>query len=406
MSTSAAVAATTQMLRSVLLDATASLWAKLGSTPSISAVPPDRITTEDSDQLNVFLYRASVNPALRNDELPLRSANGSRRTRPPLALDLRYLLSAHCKVDLHAELLMGSALLALDGMSVLTAQAISAYYGQSTPAGITPDVWTLVSEALLDQQPEQVTVSFENMSIDDISKLWSVLGEKYRPSASYIVSVVLLQPDGPITPALPVTQPAAVTVRPMLLPRLASIAPQAVTWGMSTPLRLSGVNLLGGDTQVLFGSDVTADPETTSTATAVDVVVPAGARAGLQPVRVCHSAVISGSGQPTTSDRSNPIALFLAPRISGVATSTDNITVTLQPDVQPSQDARLLLYASGGQFSIAAQPRTAAQSTVQFPTDGVPAGTYLLQVDVDGAATALTQPAPNQPFDGPTVTLP
>jgi hypothetical protein len=81
-------------------------------------------------------------------------------------------------------------------MSVLTAPAITKYYSQGTPAGITPDVWTLISGALLDQQPEQVTVSFENMSTDDISKLWSVLGEKYRPSAAYVVTVVLLQPRG------------------------------------------------------------------------------------------------------------------------------------------------------------------------------------------------------------------
>jgi hypothetical protein len=405
MSTTAALAATTQMLRSVLLDATSSLWARLGSTPSISAVPPDRIVSEDSDQLNVFLYRTSVNAALRDEGLPVRSANGARRSQPPLALDLHYLVSAHCKVDLHAELLMGAAMLALDGMSVLTSAAIAGYYGQTTPAGISADVWTLLSGALLDQQPEQVTVSFENMSIDDISKLWSVLGEKYRPSAAYLVSVVLLQPEGQVSVALPVTQPAALKVQPLLSPQLISITPQNLTWGSPTPLRLSGVNLLGNDTQVVFGADAVAAPAGTSTATAVDVTVPPSARAGLQPVRVRHQAVISGSGQPTTSDQSNPLALFLAPKVINLSPAAGKVTITLSPDIDPGQDVRLMLYAGDAQFSLVAAHRTAAQSQVSFATAGVPAGTYLMQVDVDGAQTPLTQPAPDKPFDGPTVAI-
>lgn len=404
MSTTAALAATTQMLRSVLLDATSGLWARLGSTPSISAVPPDRIVSEDSDQLNVFLYRTSVNAALRDEGLPVRAANGARRSQPPLALDLHYLVSAHCKVDLHAELLMGAAMLALDGMSVLSSAAIAGYYGQTTPAGISADVWTLLSGSLLDQQPEQVTVSFENMSIDDISKLWSVLGEKYRPSAAYLVTVVLLQPEGQVSVALPVTQPAALKVQPLLAPQLASITPQNLTWGSPTPLRLSGVNLLGNGTQVVFGNAVAA-PAGTSTATSVDVTVPPSARAGLQPVRVRHQAVISGSGQPTTSDQSNPLALFLAPQVTNLAPTAGTVTITLSPDIDPGQDVRLMLYAGDARFSLAAAHRTAAQGQVSFATAGVPAGTYLMQVDVDGAQTPLTQPAPGQPFDGPTVTI-
>jgi hypothetical protein len=405
-STTAALAATTQMLRSVLLDATSELWPKLGSTPLISAVPPDLIVIADSDQLNVFLYRMSVNPSLRNDGLPTRTVNGTRRSQPPVALDLHYLISAHCKVDLHAELLMGPTMLALDGMSVLTRQAISAYYGQPNPAGISADVWTILSGALLDQQPEQVTVSFENMSIDDISKLWSVLGEKYRPSAAYLVTVVLLQPDGPVDIAPPVTQPAVVQAHPMLTPQLASILPPSLTWGSASPLRLTGVNLLAADTQVLFGANATAPPAATSTATAIDVAVPVTARAGLQPVRVRHQAVISGSGLPTTSDQSNPLALFLAPQVTTVVPAAGEVTVSLSPDVDPGQDVRLLLYASTARFSLSATPRATVQGQVTFTTAGVPAGPYLMQVDVDGAATPLHQPAANQPFDGPIVTLP
>jgi hypothetical protein len=405
MSTTAALAATTQMLRSVLLDATTTLWAKLGSTPAISAVPPDRITAEEGDQLNVFLYRTSLNPGWRDEGLPVRSPTGTRLTQPPLALDLHYVISAHCKTDLHAELLMGSAMEALHGMSVLTAPAITKYYGQATPAGISSDVWTLLSAAQLDQQPDQVTVSFENMSIDDISKLWSVLGEKYRPSAAYVITVVLLQPDGPVRAALPVTQPAAVAVKPLLLPQLASVDPQQITWGDTKPLNLTGANLLGSGTQVVFGTDATAAPAATSTAISVDVVLPTNARAGLQPVRVRHQAPPQGGGTAETSDQSNPLTLFVAPKLGTVTAAPGQVTAGLEPSVDPGQRVQLLLYGAAN-FTIDAAPRTAPAAQLDFDTSGVPAATYLLQIDVDGAQSMLTQPALDKPFDSPTVVIP
>lgn len=405
MSTTAALAATTQMLRSVLLDATSTLWAKLGSTPAISAVPPDRITTEDGDQLNVFLYRTSLNPGWRDEGLPVRSTNGARLTQPPLALDLHYVISAHCKTDLHAELLMGSAMEALHGMSILTAPAISKYYGQPTPADISGDVWTLLSGAQLDEQPEQVTVSFENMNIDDISKLWSVLGEKYRPSAAYVVTVVLLQPQGPVHAALPVTQPAGLQVNPLLLPQVASVDPQRITFGDTTPLHLTGANLLGSGTQVVFGTDVVAAPAATSTAISIDVVLPVNVRAGLQPLRVRHQAPPPGGGAPRTSDQSNPLALFVSPKLGAVTESATTVIADLEPSVDPGQRVQLLLYGATN-FTVDAEPRTTPVAQVEFDTSAVPAGTYLMQIDVDGAQSTLTQTAPNTPFNNPTVVIP
>ena len=404
MSTTAGLAATTQMLRSVLLDATSTLWAKLGSTPAISAVPPDRITTEEGDQLNVFLYRTSLNPGWRDEGLPVRSSNGARLTQPPLALDLHYVISAHCKTDLHAELLMGSAMQALHGMSVLTAAAISKYYGQPTPADITADVWTLISGAQLDQQPDQVTVSFENMSIDDISKLWSVLGEKYRPSAAYVVTVVLLQPQGPVQVALPVTQPAGLQVNPLLMPQLAGVDPERITWGDTTALNLTGANLLGSGTQVVFGTDTVAAPAATSTASSIDVVLPANARAGLQPVRVRHQAPPPGGGAPRTSDQSNPLALFVSPKLGPVTPTAGQVSAELEPSIDPGQRVQLLLYGATN-FTIDAATRTTAVTQVDFDTSLVPAGSYLMQIDVDGAQSTLTQPAANKPFDSPTVVI-
>jgi hypothetical protein len=405
MSTTAALAATTQMLRSVLLDATSTLWAKLGSTPTISAVPPDRITTEEGDQLNVFLYRTSLNPGWRDEGLPVRGANGTRLTQPPLALDLHYVISAHCQTDLHAELLMGSAMEALHGMSVLTAAAVSQYYAQATPPGITSDVWTLLSNAQLDQQPEQVTVSFENMSIDDISKLWSVLGEKYRPSVAYLITVVLLQPDGPVRAALPVTQPAGLQVNPLLVPQLTGVNPERITWGDTTPLNLTGANLLGSGTEVAFGTDVVATPATTSTAISIDVVLPTTVHAGLQPVRVRHQAPPPGGGATRTSDQSNPVALFVLPQLGLVAASAGQVSAELQPSVDPGQRVQLLLYGTAN-FAIDAAPRTIPVTQVEFNTSIVPSGTYLVQIDVDGAQSTLTQPALGAPFNGPTVVMP
>ena len=94
-----AVAGVTSVLRWMLIDALpgSGLDTTLGATPSVTALPPDRIVVGDTEApgLNLFMYHIALNPAFRNVDLPEFDSNGQRLSTPPLALDLYYLLSAY-----------------------------------------------------------------------------------------------------------------------------------------------------------------------------------------------------------------------------------------------------------------------------------------------------------------------
>src|SRR5208282_1971034 len=68
-----------------------------GSTTPISAISPDLITTGKGEQpqLNLFMYYASLNPALRNLDLPSKDSSGNSISNPPLAINLHYLVTAY-----------------------------------------------------------------------------------------------------------------------------------------------------------------------------------------------------------------------------------------------------------------------------------------------------------------------
>ena len=80
----------------------------LGQGVTVSAAPPDTVVVsgdEAGPRLNLFMYQATPNAALRNQALPSVTGRGARSTNPPLALDLHYLLTAYGVQELQAEVL-------------------------------------------------------------------------------------------------------------------------------------------------------------------------------------------------------------------------------------------------------------------------------------------------------------
>src|SRR5215207_3731187 len=85
---------------------------KLNGTVPVEALPPDVIENETNREtrLNLFLYQVSPNIGWSNVGLPSRNGQGERVNNPPLALDLRYLLTAYGEKDFYAEVLLGCAM--------------------------------------------------------------------------------------------------------------------------------------------------------------------------------------------------------------------------------------------------------------------------------------------------------
>ena len=102
---------------------------------SVTALPPDRISTgqNEPNQLNLFLHRVTSNTGWQNTGLPSRDANGTRITNAPLALDLHYLLTAYGSQDLNAEILLGYAMHLLHETPMLTRQQLRNVLGGISP---------------------------------------------------------------------------------------------------------------------------------------------------------------------------------------------------------------------------------------------------------------------------------
>ena len=113
MSSPLAIAAVTAVLKDLLNEGLINNndLAPVG-TFSVTALPPDRITTGETEdnRLNLFLYQVTPNQGWSNANLASHNAAGERIANPPLALDLHYMLTAYGQTDLNAEILLGYAM--------------------------------------------------------------------------------------------------------------------------------------------------------------------------------------------------------------------------------------------------------------------------------------------------------
>ncbi len=189
MSNSLAIAAVTATLRH-LLDHPVSQELS-GATVTTQA--PDKINSA-TNVVNLFLYKTSINAAFRNSDMPRRVRSGETG-QPPLALNLHYLLTA-CGLsddltDPFSHRLLGRAMSVLHDHPVLSAADIR-------------DALTPADQLIHDlyDQVEHVRITPQDLSIDDMAKLWTAA--KYRLSTAYVVSLVLIESMRPARAPLPV----------------------------------------------------------------------------------------------------------------------------------------------------------------------------------------------------------
>ena len=207
MSSPLAIGAVSAVLRN-LLDNGVVEQVALGTTVTVTALAPDRIrldAVEDPPQLNLFLYEAVQNAALRNDGLPSRSGRGDRVASPPLALDLHYLVTAYGRSDFQAEILLGYAMHLLHERPVLDRPAIRRALDPSPlDVSMLPPTYQALAASDLADQVEAIRITPLAMPIEEMSKLWAAIHAPYRPSAAYVVSVVLIDAQRPAVSPLPV----------------------------------------------------------------------------------------------------------------------------------------------------------------------------------------------------------
>ena len=137
MSTALAIAATTRVLSAVIRQAiqqaesaTPGLAGILGSSAAITSKAPDQLETGSNEvaQLALFLYHVTYNQGWREAGLPSRNGAGAGVDRPPLALDLHYMLIAYGDSEYIPQILLGLGMQALHETPFLYRQQIASVF--------------------------------------------------------------------------------------------------------------------------------------------------------------------------------------------------------------------------------------------------------------------------------------
>jgi hypothetical protein len=415
MSNFLAIAAVTATLRQILQSAVGTDVAGA----NVSTLRPDTPENGDAEpRVNLYLYQVTPNAAWRNADLPTRNPAGRLVDRPQVALDLHYLLSFYGNEgQLTPQRLLGSVARTLHARPVLTRQTI-----RDTIA--SPSYNFLAGSNLADDV-ELVKFSPIAMSLEELSKLWSVLLQTpYTLSVAYQGTVVLIESEESHQAALPVRE-RKLYVAPFRQPVIEEVQSQA---GPNQPIEeggtliIRGHRLSGETTQVrIGGSDpvtptAVSDTEISLPLTELplpDALLPAGTlRAGVQGVQVVHPMLLGDPPAPRRGVESNVAAFVLRPRIVAPVTASNpqaSVTVTLEPDVGQRQRVVLLLNEfesdSPSAYSFPAPSRAGDTDSIVFPISGVKAADYLVRVQIDGAESALIANAAGK-YDSPKVTIP
>jgi hypothetical protein len=413
MSNALAIAAVTATLKDLLNEGLLNHDLSSIGSFSVTAQPPDRVTTgtTENNQLNVFLYQLTPNSGWRNADLPSHDARGTRVANPPLALDLHYLISAYGAQDMNAEVLLGFAMQLLHENPVIGREQLRLVLGNPSPVdgAILPGPFGTLSALDLADQVELVKITPEFLSSEDLSKLWTAMQARYRPSMAYTVSVVLIQRQGGARVPPPVLQrgagdsgPSAAAVRPPVLQgvrnRNASPMP-ALRLGDDVAFAGTALERPGTLTAVFrcdrldivneLPLDSGASPNELHSHLPTPAEDPASMAAWAAGVYTVSLRIVE-AGHPAWSTNGVPVAL--APRIvatpgAAAAGAPFTLTIDCTPRLRPLQNAAAQLIVGTRELTPASVTTPAdptLPTSLAFDVPALAAGTYLLRLRVDG----------------------
>ena len=396
-----------------------------------SVIPGADVLTERPDNTPVgqprarlFLYQVSSNGALRNADLPTRTAEGALTTRPTAALDLHYLLAFYGNEgDLEPQRMLGAAVRDLHAKPVLMRQAV---------------VDAVASEPFLTgsnlaDAVEQVKFTPIALSLEELSKLWSVFFQApYALSVAYQGTVVLIESEESAQAALPVLrrgpEDQGVETRLGPFPILENVhvgappdanrrprPPSYPSLQLGTIVTLGGRHLGGDSVSVRFEharlglTNTIVVPPADRSADELKVTIPDDAAAETAWAAGLHTVtVVAGSG--TTERSTNALPISFAARVRAIAppspvsrdgAGTVTLTITCGPQVRPSQRAAILI----ADREVAAAPHPSDTGTLQFIVDNAPVVTdTIVRLRVDGIDSLPfkrqeTPPPPRLVFD-------
>ncbi len=424
MSNSLAVAMVTAALRRILGEALVAVPAGGVQNARVTTLRPDMLAAADGDArgINIFLYQVTANAALVGQMLPVRRADGSLLNRPEQALDLHYLLTFSGDENaLEPQRMLGAAMTALVADPVLDRQQLRDIIAAAVADD--PAAWQQFSD--LPDQTELVRFVPLPFNLQELYNLWSTFFQMpYRLSVTYQASVVLLDADLPVRPALPVLT-RAVEAAPLNIPAVSRVIADSGPADPIVPgsaIRIEGERLRGTYlTRIRVDDTETLAPPGGVTGTRITMPLPAATPAGLHSLQVRHPRLVGTPPEERAGAESAAVPLLVRPVIGAVTTApgaagATEVTVSLQPPAGQSQ--RVVLFLNQRQPP-AGQAGLGYAFTVPLPAAGAPPavdrvtatvtgvvpGSYLVRVQVDGAQSALV-PGPDGSFAAPQVVIP
>ena len=405
MSNAAAIAAVTLTLQTILGDGVRA-DANLNDT-TVTLLPPDKARgNNNANQLNLFLYQVLPDAAWRNMDIPSQVSPGETGN-PPLAVTMHYMLTAFGR-DNDIGVPFGHYLLG-QAMSVLFDHALLG----------SDEIRNATAVALpgsdLHRQVERVRITWQPLSLEEISKLWTGLATQYRLSVIYEVSVALIESTRASRTALPVLTRGAndkgVLAQGSLISPFPSIdditLPNNQTAAhLGDTLTLTGQHLDGSAVGVVFNhplwsAPIEVAPLPGNTATSLQVLLPNAPAAW--PAGFYTIAVMVQRPGETYRRSTNVLAFPLAPRITVAPATTPAApsivyTVNSNPEIRPDQRASLLIAGT----EVLADPHPAQTAILTFTVAGLTPSPYFVRLRVDGVDSILVNRAVTPPVFDPT----
>lgn len=411
MSNYLAIAAVTSALKQLLLNGLQNAPWDFPYDVTVTTAAPDVArpqALDTSGQINLFLYHTAPNAAWRNE---LRQGKTGGSGFAPLALDLRYLITAYAPendgVEVHR--ILGRALGVLHDHAILSATEMKA-------ALLNSDVH---------EQLERIRLTPLTISVEEMSSLWSMCQKAYNLSVAWQASVVLIESLRAARAPLPVltrgSAPAGagdqgITLQPNVgpvTPGIESLSPpaQQASVRLGEALTIDGHLLAGDMVRVIVNhtrwtSTKYLLPDSVS-AWKVSVTLPSGGTAeaewpaGTYMLSVGVTRVLGGPEIVT-----NELPFTLAPTMPSISPTSGTpdlngeivLTVDVAPEVWPQQRVSVIV----GDRTFKAEPFAVKADSLQFTLGGLGSGTYRVRLRVDGVDSLVVDKTTKPPsFVGP-----
>jgi hypothetical protein len=179
MAATAAIAATSEAIVALLTRAKS----RAPTAPEIKVANAGELAMPDANAtpvVTVFLHRVGMSSVQRTFRAPVTPSG--TRMKPPVPLDLWYLITAWAATPVTQQLLLGWAVRTIEDNLALPATLLNA--GTSTNAF---------------RIDESVELTWAPLTSTEETEIWQVAQASRQPSASYLARMVLIASEEPVT---------------------------------------------------------------------------------------------------------------------------------------------------------------------------------------------------------------